>query len=283
MPVKLDAAMRECLENWEVDLTDAWRSFLGEITLGFDDIDASLELEFWEPIFPVRRNKHFPGMPKGAHALRAFDGIEPQSVKCVILGQDPYPEPGFATGRAFEAGNIKSWADLDQMFSKSVRAFMQQIVAARTKNPCFARSFADWPSAREAMQAPEAKFEAPFTIADRWESEGVLLLNSALTLSRFTVETDLHQSHGHVPLWRPLINRVLRKLMARDVPLVVIAFGDVAVEGAKNAGLSEGLMGRTGLLTRPHPAFAQDLLSQDNPFIECNDHLEAMGAEPIAW
>jgi len=277
MPVKLDAAMRECLENWEVDLSDAWRSFLGEITLGFDDIDAALELEFWEPIFPVRRNKHFPGMPKGAHSLRAFDGIEPQSVKCVILGQDPYPEPGFATGRAFEAGNIKSWSDLDQMFSKSVRAFMQQIVAARTKEPCFARSFTDWPSARETLQAPEAKFEAPFAMADHWVSEGVLLLNSALTLSRFTIETDLHQSHGHVPLWQPLINRVLHKLIARDVPLVIIAFGDVAIEGARNAGLSEGL------ITRPHPAFAQDLLSRGNPFIECNDHLEAVGAEPIAW
>jgi len=29
--------------------------------------------------------------------------------KIIILGQDPYPHPGAATGRAFEVGNLSSW------------------------------------------------------------------------------------------------------------------------------------------------------------------------------
>ena len=57
--------------------------------------------------------------------FRAFDGIAPEDVRCVILGQDPYPCPAFATGRAFEAGNVARWRELDKMFSPSVRAVVQ--------------------------------------------------------------------------------------------------------------------------------------------------------------
>jgi uracil-DNA glycosylase len=64
-------------------------------------------------------------MPVGAHMLRAFEGIPPHHVRCVILGQAPYRAPDFATDRAFETGNVASWRELDKMFSKSVRAFIQ--------------------------------------------------------------------------------------------------------------------------------------------------------------
>src|SRR5579864_8699560 len=143
MPVSLKEALREILADWPDDLPPAWRALCGGVRLGFDDVDADLELEYWEPVFPPRRGKVFPGMPAGAHMLPAFDGISPDRVRCVILGQDPYPAPDFATGRAFEAGNVAAWRELDKMFSKSVRAFIQQIVAARSGDPGYARSFED--------------------------------------------------------------------------------------------------------------------------------------------
>ena len=34
-----------------------------------------------------------------------------KDIKVVILGQDPYPEKGRATGRAFEVGDLHSWSD----------------------------------------------------------------------------------------------------------------------------------------------------------------------------
>lgn len=283
MPIRLREAMAETLAGWESDLSETWRSALGPVAAGFDAVDADLEFEAWEPIFPVRRGRHFPGQPKGAHMLRAYDGIEPCSVGCVILGQDPYPEPGFATGRAFEAGNVDSWHELDKMFSKSVRAFMQLIVAARTGNDDHARSFDDWPGARAMLTDPDAGFEGPDVIADRWVGEGVLLLNASLTLSRFRVDVDPHQSRGHLPFWRPLMLKTIEALLARNVPVVFIGFGEAAADTLRQAGIAEGANGDVGCILREHPAFAEAVLSRPNPFLLCNEYLETMGAKPIAW
>lgn len=275
--------MAETFGGWEADLPDAWRAALGSISDPFDLIDADLELEAWEPIFPVRRGRHFPGQPKGAHALRAFDGIAPADVRCVILGQDPYPEPGFATGRAFEAGNLAGWHELDKMFSKSVRAYMQLIVAARTGIDDYARGFADWPAARTYLMDPSAGFEDTDAIADRWVREGALLLNASLTLSRFKVDIDPHQARGHLAFWRPLMLRVVETLIASDRPVVFVGFGKAAQDILQHFGLEEGMSGQVGCVLREHPAFAEAVLTRPNPFILCNSYLETMGARPIAW
>ncbi|BCH31657.1 hypothetical protein MesoLjLc_35870 [Mesorhizobium sp. L-8-10] len=282
MPVKLVDAMRETLSGWQADVPPAWRPMLADVALGFDAIDPALEVEPWEPIFPVRRDRTFPGAPKGAHMLRAFDGIEPQAVRCVILGQDPYPAPDFSTGRAFEAGNVAAWRELDKMFSKSVRAFTQQICAARSGNPTYARSFDDWPTTLADIENGKIGLEAPDELADRWVSQGVLLLNSSLTLSRFRVEVDPHQARGHLPLWQPLIQRVLTHLAASGRAIVFIGFGDAAIDNLRLAGVAEPTAPMAAVL-REHPARADAVLSLENPFLVSNRHLEAMGAEPVAW
>jgi uracil-DNA glycosylase len=283
MPVSLKQALREMLADWSADLPSDWRDACGDVQLGFDDIDPALTLEFWEPVFPVRRGATFPGMPAGAHMLRAFDGISPDRVRCVILGQDPYPSPEFATGRAFEAGNVAAWRELDKMFSKSVRAFIQQIVAARSGDGEYARSFADWPKTLAAIETGAVAFESAADLAQRWVDDGVLLLNSSLTLSRFRVDVDPHQSRGHLPLWRPLMVKVLRALADRGKPIVFIGFGAVAAETLRRAGVGEGARGACACILRDHPARADEVLALENPFLLCNKHLERMGAKPIAW
>lgn len=282
MALELKSAMMDVLAGWQDDLPPAWRHALGHIELGFEQMDPGLDLEIWEPIFPVRRGKHFPGMPKGTHMLRAFDDIVPDQVRCLVLGQDPYPEPGFATGRAFEAGNLASWHELDKMFSKSIRAFIQQIYAARTGNPDFARSFADWPAVRSAITHASTTFEAPSAIADRWLGEGVLLLNTALTLTRFQVGVDPHQSAGHLPLWQPLLLATLEILVRQRKPLVILAFGDSAAETLDRAGLhrSSDLI---HIEQRAHPAFAEKLFAEPNPFVSANLFLAEQGLAPIKW
>ncbi len=279
--MRLTDAMAEIMEGWQADLPLAWSAALGPVELGFADIDAALMLEPWEPVFPPRRGRVFPGAPKGAHMLAAYDGIAPEGVRCVILGQDPYPEPGFATGRAFEAGNLAIWHELDKMFSKSVRAYMQQIYAARTGEPGFARSFDDWPAVREQITDPASSFEAPSDIGDHWVREGVLLLNTALTLSRFQVSVDPHQAKGHLPLWRPLMLRTLETVVGRGRPLVIIAFGDSAAETLDLLGLAQGP--DLFIARRAHPAFADRLFAEPNPFVLGNRFLEAKGLAPIAW
>lgn len=281
MPVRLAIALREMLSNWRTDLPAPWQAVLADVDLDFDGCDPDLTLEFWEPIFPPRQGRIFPGAPGGAHIFRAFDGISPDDVRCVLLGQDPYPEPGFSTGRAFEAGNVAQWRELDKMFSKSVRAFMQLVCAARTGRLDYARSFDAWPQVLADIEAGSIDLEPADRLADRWVGEGVLLLNSSLTLSRFRVETDLHQSHGHMPVWKPLILKILDHAANSGRPVVFMAFGDVAMDRLRQAGLDTA--GADNVICRPHPAEAEAILALENPFVACNRFLEAAGESPIAW
>ncbi len=282
MAIRLIEALLEILADWQSDLPGPWREAIGDTRLGFDACDPSLTLEPWEPVFPVRRGKTFPGAPPGAHIFRAFDAIDPGDVRCVILGQDPYPAPDFATGRAFECGNVAAWRELDKMFSKSVRAFLQQICAARTGRQDCARSFADWPALLSDIEAGRIELEAPDALADRWVNSGTLLLNASLTLSRFRVETDPHQALGHLPVWQPLMVSVLERLAASGRPVVFMAFGDAAAACLRAAGLHDP-QPPLQTIRRPHPAAAAAFLAQENPFLACNRFLADHGGRPIAW
>ena len=284
MAMQLRAALRKTLEGWHEDIDPSWRGVVSDVDLAFDDVDPALELEPWEPIFPARRGRTFPGAPPGAHMLHAFDDVPPEDVRCVVLGQDPYPCPAFSTGRAFEAGNVTRWRELDKMFSPSVRAVIQLIVAARTGEAHYAQSFAQWPATLTAIEEGTVDLEAPDGLADRWAASGVLLLNASLTLSRFLREGDPHQVRGHLPLWRPLMVRVLDRLAGRGTPVVFVGFGDATAETLAVAGLSESdTCDAEHVIVRPHPAAADEILAQENPFTLCNRRLQAMGAASVNW
>jgi uracil-DNA glycosylase len=284
MAVALQDAMRDILAGWRGDLPPAWQGVVAGAELAFDAVDPALTLEAWEPVFPVRKGRIFPGAPKSAHIFRAFDGIEPDAVRCVVLGQDPYPDAAFSTGRAFEAGNVAWWRELEKMFSVSVRTFMQLIVAARTGEESYAVSTAAWRRLIDDVETGRLQIEPAAAIADRWVREGVLLLNSALTLSRFAVEGDPHQLRGHLPLWRPFIAAVLRHLAARGKPVVFIAFGDQAANALAEAGIDRTVTDpKIEVVLREHPARGNAVLARENPFLLCNRFLANAGAKPVSW
>lgn len=277
----LHGVMREVLRDWQADLDPAWQGVLAEAAPDFAAIDPALELEAWEPVFPVRRGKVLLGGPKGGHMLRAFDGIAPHDVRCVVLGQDPYPDPTFSTGRAFEAGNVAEWRELEKMFSVSVRTFLQQIVGARTGEAGYARTTKDWYRVLGEIESGHLTFETPATLADRWVGSGALLLNSSFTITRFQVAGDPHQLRGHLPLWRPVLAAVLGHLAARGAPVAFIAFGDQAAAALDGAGVRAG--GPVACILRAHPARGDAVLALDNPFVLANDHLVRHGAAPVDW
>lgn len=283
MPQALRTALKETLHDWSIDLPDAWRAVLGHVRLDFDGIDAGLELEAWEPIFPARKGRQLPGMPPGAHMLKAFDGVPPSRVRCVVLGQDPYPSVDIATGRAFEVGNVAAWRELDKMFTKSIRAWVQMVAQARTGDAGYGGSFANWPHTLHAIESGALPFESPATLSDRWSESGVLLLNTSFTLSRFQVGIDPHQARGHLVLWRPLIHAVLAYLLERGDPLVFMGFGSAAAEALRSAGVKEGRRDNVACILRDHPADADAVLALANPFALCNAHLAEMGGAAMNW
>jgi uracil-DNA glycosylase len=283
MTVALREAMRDVLTGWRGDLSPAWQAVAGR-ELAFDSIDPDLTLEVWEPVFPPRKGRKYLGAPKGAHLLHAFDGISPDSVRCVVLGQDPYPDAGFSTGRAFEAGNVAWWRELEKMFSVSVRTFMQLIVAARTGEESYALTTAGWRRLIDDVESGRLQIEPAGAIADRWVRDGVLLLNSALTISRFTVEGDPHQLRGHLPLWRPFVADVLAHLAGRGKPVVFITFGDQAAGALADAGIRQAIADPLiEVVLREHPAKGNAVLSKENPFVLCNRFLASLGEPPVSW
>ena len=277
----LQGVMREVLHDWRADLDPAWRPVLAGVEPDFAGVDPVLELEAWEPVFPVRRGKLLLGGPKGGHMLRAFDGIAPEQVRCVVLGQDPYPDPTFSTGRAFEAGNVAEWRELEKMFSVSVRTFLQQIVAARTGDASYARTTHGWRRVLAEIESGQLPFEPAAALADRWVRGGVLLLNSSFTITRFQIAGDPHQLRGHLPLWRLVLQAVLRHLAERGAPVAFIGFGDQAAAALANAGIETG--GRIACILREHPARGDAVLGLENPFVLANTHLARHGLAPVDW
>lgn len=282
MTTTLRDALSETTAGWKDDLAPDWREVMADVRLGAEAVGAALELEAWEPIFPARLGRTFPGAPNGAHMLRAFDDVRAGAVRVVLLGQDPYPEPAAATGRAFEIGNALIWRDLDRMFSKSIRAWTQMLMAARHERPDLSESFAAWPKMLAEIESGALEIEAPAEMAGRQEAEGVLLLNSSLTLSRFRRDIDPHQSRGHVPFWAPLIQTALRHVAGQGRPVVFVALGQAAADNLAAAGLLPAARPHLSLVL-PHPAYAEEFLACPNPFLQANAHLERMGAHPIDW
>ncbi len=283
VPQSLRSALQETLESWPTDLPDDWRAALGEVGLDFEGIDDSLVLQAWEPIFPVRKGRRLPGMPTGAHMLRAFDSVSPANVRCVVLGQDPYPSIDIATGRAFEVGNVAAWRELDKMFTKSIRAWVQMVAEARSGDGRYGGSFAQWPHTLHAIESGALAFESPECLADRWCKSGVLLLNTSFTISRFQIGIDAHQLHGHLVVWKPLIQALLSYLLKGGQPTVFIGFGAAAASALDASGIAVGCKEAVGYVQREHPANADAVLGLPNPFVLCNSYLKQMGVDPIQW
>jgi uracil-DNA glycosylase len=282
----LNDALSEMLEGWIEDLNPAWREVFEGVELGIDDVDADLQLLSHEPIFPSRRQFGHLGAPEGAHMLRAFDDIEPESVRAIMLGQDPYPCMAFSTGRAFDIGSYGSWRDLERMFTHSMRSLTQCVCAERAGRPELARSTGEWSDTITAIESSEFELEAPPLLAQTWVDQGVLLLNSSLTISRFAVSGDPHQTRGHLLLWRPFMVRLLRRLLLeRRDPPVIILFGDAA-KATFNAAIQDLTRSdriEISVVETEHPAAGDNFLENGNPLSQCNALLAARGEQPVVW
>ena len=282
MTRRLRTALRSFLRDWRLDLPRDWQRVMAEVELDFAGVDDDLEIHEWEPIFPSRKQARLEGAPAGAHLFRAFDGLAPQSVRCVVVGQDPYPSLSFSTGRAFESGEHRQWRDLGRMRSPSMRCMVQSLYAFRSGCADYASGVDAWPRTLEAIERSGNGLASPGELAQSWVDQGVLLLNSSLTISRFSVSGDPHQTRGHLPLWRPFVSHLLGYFARR---CVFILMGDVACEAGARAGLvgNGGAHPLSRVVVTAHPASGDAFLSGPNPFEHSNQLLTSLGAPPILW
>lgn len=297
MPIALKQALEEMLDGWKDDLSPAWRAALADVEPDFDAVDPALQHESWEPIFPTRKGKMIPGAPRKAHIFRALDGTGPADVRAVVIGQDPYPNVSWATGRAFEQGDLEDWLSNPALVSDSLERIIPAVAVARTGNPeytdltnaskAWARVVADLASGALTLHSPPRLF-------DHWQHQGVLFLNAGLTLSRFKRGGSDHQLKGHIPLWRPVAQTILRVIATRSSGHVVfLLWGKVARDFFDESGIEQAAQDagtwqtRVRTVQQAHPAASNDdgplFFREPNTFLDANRALREMGAGEVEW
>jgi len=135
------------------------------------------------------------------------------------LGQDPYPQAGVATGRAFEVGTIKSWCDLKENTS------LQNILKLICYNSLELDNIPTIDEVRKNICQSKFNILSPNELFVNWENQGVLLLNTA-----FTCEIGKPNSHSNY--WGRFSQRVVDYIAAKNPDTNWLLWGN----NAKNFG-----------------------------------------------
>lgn len=144
-------------------------------------------------------------------------------VKVVILGQDPYPEKGRATGRAFEVGDLHSWNDKFRQVS------LKNIVRLIYKNYNNIEDYNEIKKFSEIQKyIKDGSFNIlpPDEIFKSWEKQGVLLLNTY-----FTVEAGITGSH--ISIWEPFSIELLEYISSYNKNISWFLWGKQAEDKRK--------------------------------------------------
>lgn len=198
----------------------------------------------------------YPPQPFRALALTPLG-----QVKVVILGQDPYHGPGQAQGLAFSVPQgVRSPPSLRNIFREIAR---------------------DPELTERATPAPEDGSLV------RWARQGVLLLNTCLTVEEGQAAS--HAGRG----WEVLTDALVTTIATRREPVVFLLWGVhaqakqnlIVARGAETAGVNAH---QHLVLTANHPS-PLSALRTPAPFSGCghfsraNAFLKAHGCAPIAW
>ena len=175
--------------------------------------------------------------------FHAFDLTPFECVKVVILGQDPYHEPGQAHGLAFSVPEGVA-------IPPSLRNIYEEI------------------RAEYGGGIPESGNLEP------WAKQGVLLLNTVLTVRA-------HQANSHSGKgWELFTDAVLKAVGQLDRPMVYLLWGSNAQKKAALIENPDHLVLRT---SHPSPLSVYRGFRGCGHFRQCNDYLAEHGLKPVHW
>jgi len=221
------------------NLPAGWRDRLQSETSKayFQQLSLFLKAEYQRacPIFPSRDR-----------VLRALQLTDYQKVKVVILGQDPYHGDGQATGLCFAVPD-----------------------ALQPKPPSLKNIF------KEMKTDIGFTWDGQSSELTGWAEQGVLLLNSVLTVRR--KQAFSHQNKG----WEIFTDRIVELLNDHPDPLIFILWGASAEKKAQLIKNKKHQMIRSA---HPSPLSASRGFFGSKPFSKCNDLLETYAhREAIDW
>lgn len=183
--------------------------------------------------------------PPAQQLFAAFERTPPACVRAVILGQDPYHEPGQANGLAFS-------------------------VSRGVKLP---------PSLQNIYKELEADLGVPAAKSGdltSWAQQGVFLLNTVLSVRAHAANS--HKDFG----WQSFTDAVIAALAELPQPVAFVLWG---AQAQKKAALVEKSPYPRLVLQSPHPSplSAYRGFFGSRPFSQINAFLVSYGFLPVDW
>ncbi|MBP5479115.1 MAG: uracil-DNA glycosylase [Bacteroidaceae bacterium] len=210
---------------------------------------AHLQKEFDKPYFEnliafvKQEYAHHTVYPPGRLIFNAFNLCPFDKVKVVLIGQDPYHEPGQAHGLCFSVND-------GVQFPPSLNNIFKEI-----KDD----TGADIPTSGNLT---------------RWAEQGVLLLNATLTVREHMAGS--HQKHG----WEEFTDEVIRTISNEREGIVFILWGSYAQSKAQLIDSSKHFILKSA---HPSPLSAYRGFFGNHHFSLTNMYLQKNGKTPIKW
>lgn len=219
-----------------VKIDNSWREHIG----------AEFEKPYFSALTDFVRHEYTTTTcyPPGSLIFNAFNLCPFDRVKAVIIGQDPYHEPGQAQGLSFSVPE-------GVPFPPSLQNIFKEI------------------------QLDLGKPMPPTGDLTRWAEQGVLLLNATLTVRAHQAAS--HQRHG----WEQFTDAAIRALNAERENLVFILWGGYARSKAQLIDRSRHLVIES---VHPSPLSAnRGGWFGNHHFSQCNAYLREHGEQEIDW
>lgn len=218
----------------DVHIEQSWKRALGE----------EFVKPYWEQLTEFVRGQYLSQTvyPPPAKVFAAFDSCPIDKVKVVILGQDPYHNPLQANGLSFAVNDGISLPPSLKNIYKEIKADLGII-------------------------------PLPSGDLSRWAQQGVLMLNSVLTVCANSPAS--HSGKG----WEFFTDAVIRILNNNRSHIVYLLWGKYAQTKGASIDREKNLV-----LTSGHPSpFSAHLFHGNHHFSQCNAYLEKNGLTPIDW
>jgi len=219
----------------KVKIEDSWHLLLSEEFKKpyFDQIRAFIRSEYQEQTI----------YPKGSDIFSAFNSTPVDSVKGVIIGQDPYHGPGQAHGLCF---SVKP--DIDT--PPSLKNIYKEI------------------NSDLGIEVPKTGY------LQRWAEQGVLMLNNVLTVRKG--KPNSHKNSG----WEIFTAKVIEKISAEKEGIVFFLWGNSA---QKKESLIDSRKHLVLKAPHPSPLSAYNGFFGCRHFSKSNNYLISKNKTPIDW
>ena len=211
--------------------------------------EAALRPEFRKPYYrtlfeTVRREYRSTVVyPPADEIFNAFHFTPLEKVKVVILGQDPYHEPGQAEGLCF---SVKPGVQIPPSLVNIYQELHDDLGCTIPNHGSLVK----------------------------WAEQGVLLLNTVLTVRA-------HQANSHRDIgWEQFTDAAIRVLAEQPQPIVFILWGRPAQRKAPMITSPDHLVLQA---PHPSPLSAYRGCFGSRPFSRTNQFLQEKGLEPVDW